>query len=190
MNQNLIAKIVVSLWVTGVVSAVRNSHLAHASLHCLGRGEWLGWAGDTLLGCSFLPCWKHSGVGTFWGTCCQNSQKMWQNLKKTDSASLCLWKQHTKRFQGVLPHVLKTLGCIFCGAGGTDGGCLELGVRTSFNELTSPAFHIALVMLESPRGGLQLLHPRTTWGIAGQGWMPCVSTLLGPPQFTNMHTSG
>jgi len=43
------AKNVVSLWVTGTVSVVRNLHLAHTSLHSLGRGERPGQAGDTLL---------------------------------------------------------------------------------------------------------------------------------------------
>lgn len=80
---------------------------------------------------------------------------------------------HSPRFtaQGVLPHVLKTLGRILPAAGRTDGGCIELGVKTSPNELTSPAFHIALVTLESPRGELQLLRPGTAQGMAGQGWM-------------------
>lgn len=122
MNQNLMAKKVASLWVIGVVSVVRNSHLAYASPDSLGRGDWLDRAGDTPLRCPFLPCGKHTCLGTFWDICFQNSQKIWQNLKKNQILLVCLWKQQTKRFQGVLPHVLKTLGCILCGVGGTDGG--------------------------------------------------------------------
>lgn len=78
---------------------------------------------------------------------------------------LCLWKQQTKRFQEVFPYTLKTLGCILCGMGGSDGGCIELGVKVEFNELAFPVFHTAL----SPRGVHWPLHSGITQDIAGQG---------------------
>lgn len=127
---------------TGVVSVVRNSHLADDSLHSLCRGEWPGWAGDALLRFLLPTVWKHTCLGTFRDICLQNSPKTWQKLKTPQILLVCFMEAADKEIlRGFATHP-QVPGPYFTWCG---GNWLSLGwMEAVSNELTSLTFHLAL----------------------------------------------